>query len=57
VTGEKGIRNSFTTWYWILLEPSENPRKIIGIAVAAALLAGVLFLIIAWRARKRFSQL
>ncbi|WP_457647427.1 c-type cytochrome [Profundibacter sp.] len=56
VNGEKGIRNSFTTWYWILLEPTENPTKILGIAIAAALLAGVLFLLIAVRARKHFSQ-
>ncbi len=55
LNGEVGIRNSFTSWYWILLEPTENPTKTLGIAIAAALLAGLLFLILVWRARKRFS--
>ena len=55
LNGESGIRNSFTSWYWILLEPTENPTKTLGIAIAAALLAGLLFLVLAWRARKRFS--
>jgi len=55
LSGESGIRNSFTSWYWILLEPTENPTKTLGIAIAAALLAGLLFLVLVWRARKRFS--
>ena len=53
--GESGIQNSFTTWYWLLLEPTENPTKTLGFAIAAALLAGLLFLVLVWRARKRFS--
>jgi len=53
--GEAGIQNSFTSWYWILLEPTENPTKTLGIAIAAALLAGLLFLLLVWRARKQFS--
>ncbi len=53
--GEVGIQNSFTSWYWILLEPTENLTKTLGIAIAAALLAGLLFLVLVWRARKRFS--
>jgi len=55
LNGEEGIRNSFTSWYWILLEPVESPSKTIGISIAAALFAGLIFLLIAWRARKRFS--
>ena len=56
LNGEVGIQNSFTAWYWILLEPVDNPSKTIGISIAAALLAGLLFWIIARRARKRFIQ-
>ena len=54
--GQSGIRNAFTAWYWILLEPAENPTKIMGIAIAAAVLAGLIFMIIAWRAKRRFGQ-
>ncbi len=53
VMGEKGIQNSFTAWYWILLEPEENPTKIMGIAIAAAILAALLFIMIAIKARGR----
>ncbi len=55
VNGEEGLRQSFTAWYWILLEPTENPTKIIAIAMFAALLAGLLFILIALRTRKRFK--
>ena len=55
VNGEEGLRQSFTAWYWILLEPTENPTKIMGIAAAAAALAGLLFILIALRARRRFN--
>jgi DMSO reductase family type II enzyme heme b subunit len=54
--GEEGIRNSFTSWYWILLEPVENPSKTIGVSIASAGLAGVLFMLLAWRSRRRFRQ-
>ncbi len=56
VNGESGIRNSFTAWYWILLEPTENPTKVMTIAVAAAALAGLLFLLIAAAARRRIRN-
>jgi DMSO reductase family type II enzyme heme b subunit len=54
VNGEEGLRQSFTAWYWILLEPTDNPTKTLGIALLAATLAGLLFILIAMRARKRF---
>jgi len=38
-----------------LLEPVENPTKTIGLAVLAAALAGLFFVLIAWRARRRFA--
>ena len=54
LNGEEGLRQSFTAWYWILLEPEDNPTKTIGLAVLVAALAGLAFLLIAWRARRRF---
>ncbi len=55
LNGEVGLRQSFTAWYWILLEPVDNPTKTIGLAIFAAILAGLAFIIIAWRARRRFT--
>jgi len=55
LNGEEGLRQSFTAWYWILLEPVENPTKTIGLAALAAALAGLFFVLIAWRARRRFA--
>jgi len=54
VNGEEGLRQSFTAWYWILLEPTDNPTRTLGITLLAATLAGLLFILIAMRARKRF---
>jgi len=56
VNGEEGLRQSFTAWYWILLEPTENPQRVMGIAAIAAALAGLLFVLIAWAARRRYNQ-
>lgn len=56
LNGEEGLRQSFTSWYWILMEPVENPTKTIGISVMAAILAGLLFILLAWGARRRFSS-
>ncbi len=53
LNGEKGGRHSFTSWYWILLEPAANPAKIYGITAAFALLAGLLFLFAARWARRK----
>ena len=55
LAGEKGGRHSFTSWYWLLLEPEENPARTYGIPAALAVLAGLLFLVAARRARKRYS--
>ncbi len=54
LNGEEGLRQSFTAWYWILLEPVDNPTKTMGMAILGATLAGLAFLLIAWRARRRF---
>jgi DMSO reductase family type II enzyme heme b subunit len=55
VNGEEGLRQSFTSWYWILLEPTDNPTRTFGIALIAAALAGLLFIVIALRARRHFN--
>ncbi|MDQ7069386.1 MAG: c-type cytochrome [Rhodobacterales bacterium] len=53
VNGEVGARHSFTSWYWILLEPVENPTKVMTTAVVAAGVAGLLFIALALWARRR----
>jgi DMSO reductase family type II enzyme heme b subunit len=56
LAGEVGGRHSFTSWYWLLLEPVENKAVLYGAPPAAGLLAGLLFLIAARRQRKRLGQ-
>ncbi len=56
LNGEEGLRQSFTSWYWILLEPVDNPTKTIGIAVLAAMLAALVFVLLAIRARRSFRD-
>jgi len=53
VNGEAGARHSFTSWYWLLLEPEDNPAKVYGFALAAAVVAGLIFLILVLWARER----
>ncbi len=55
LNGEEGLRQAFTAWYWVLLEPEENPERIMMIAAAAAALAGLLFIGIAIVARRRYN--
>jgi len=56
LAGESGGRHSFTSWYWLLLEPVENKTVLYGAPPAAGLLAGFLFLIAARRQRRRFGK-
>ncbi len=56
LAGEEGLRQSFTAWYWLLLEPDENPTRDWGFAIGAALLAGLLFIVLAMLARERVKQ-
>ena len=56
LNGEEGLRQAFTAWYWVLLEPEENPNRIMAIAAAAAALAGLLFIGIAIAARRRYNN-
>ena len=55
VEGQIDSKRSFTSWYWIVLEPVANPVKLYGITVGLGLLAGLVFFGIARRTRKRFS--
>ena len=56
LAGESGARHSFTSWYWLLLEPAENRAVLYGAPPAAGLLAGFLFLFVARRQRRRFGR-
>jgi len=56
LNGEEGLRQAFTAWYWVLLEPEENPNRIMAIAAAAAALAGLLFIGISIAARRRYNN-
>ncbi len=55
VAGDKGSRHSFTTWYWLLLEPQTNMVLLYGKAGGAGLLAGLFFLLAVRRQKKRFA--
>ena len=55
LAGEKGGRHSFTSWYWIFLEPAPDPVRLYGIPVIAGLLAAGLFLLAARSQRRKFS--
>ncbi len=55
LNGESGLRQSFTSWYWILLEPEDNPTRVMGLTILAALIAAIAFIAIARRARRRLA--
>jgi DMSO reductase family type II enzyme heme b subunit len=55
VAGQTGGRHSLSTWYWVLLEPAENPTRLYGIPAGSGALAGLLFVLLARRTRRRFA--
>ena len=55
LAGEKGGRHSFSTWYWLLLEPGEDRLRLYGIPAATGGLAGLLFIAAARGQRRRFT--
>ncbi|HHK73975.1 MAG TPA: c-type cytochrome, partial [Rhizobiales bacterium] len=55
VSGEKGSRHSFTSWYWLLLEPKVNMPLLYAASGGAGFLAGLLFFLAARRQRRFFS--
>ncbi len=55
LAGDKGGRHSFTSWYWLRLEPQANPLRLYGLPIAMALLFGALFVLLARRMRRRFE--
>lgn len=54
VAAQVGSRHTYTTWYWLLLEPEANPMKVYGTTGGSGLLAGVFFLFLARRERRNF---
>ena len=54
VAGETGGRHSFTSWYWLRLEPEDNPTRLYGLPALMGLLAGLAFLWLARGQRRRF---
>jgi hypothetical protein len=56
VEGQIDSRRSFTSWYWIVLEPVENQVKLFGIPAGFGLIAGFIFLVIAQRTRRRLFK-
>jgi len=54
INGEKGSRHSFTTWYWLLLQPEENPVALYGTSGGTGLLVGLLFAFASRRQRRHY---
>jgi len=55
LAGEKGGRHSFTSWYWLKLEAREDRVTLFAIPAGTGLFAGLLFLGLVRRQRRRFS--
>ena len=55
VAGESGGRHSYTSWYWLRLEPSPDPVRLYGLPALFALIVGALFLLAARSQRRRFT--
>ncbi len=53
--GESGSRHTLTGWYWLLLQPEENPLRLYGTSGAVGVLAGLLFLAGVRAQRRRFD--
>jgi len=56
VNGEKGSRHSFTSWYWLLLQPDEDVAVLYGASGSSGIVAGLLFLFAARRQRRRYKN-
>lgn len=52
VSGQAGSRHTFTSWYWLLLEPEAEPFKVFGVSAGSGLVAGFLFVLFARRQRR-----
>jgi hypothetical protein len=55
--GQSGGRHTLTAWYWLLLVPKGRPLVVYGSAVASAVVMGLVFLAVARRARRRYSEM
>ncbi len=52
--GQRGSRHTFTSWYWLLLEPEARPLFVYGVSGGSGVLAGLLFLFAVRRQRDRY---
>ena len=55
LAGEKGARHSFTSWYWLLLEPDANPEKLYGVPAGSVLLMALILVLAARRQRQIYD--
>jgi len=53
--GDKGGRHSFTSWYWLRLEAPENRLSLYGLPLVTGFFAGLLFLGLSLRQRRKES--
>ncbi len=53
--GQSGSRHTLTGWYWLLLEPEEDPVRLYGTSGLVGLLAGLLFMAGVRSQRRRFA--
>ena len=55
VEGQIDSRRSFTSWYWIVLEPVQNQMRLYGIPAGIGLIFGLIFLLLARIARRKIA--
>ncbi|MHA1566682.1 MAG: c-type cytochrome [Alphaproteobacteria bacterium] len=53
--GQQGSRHTLTSWYWLLLEPEKRPLFVFGTTGGSGALAGLMFLAVVRRQRRRFT--
>ena len=54
LNGDAGLRQNFTAWYWLRIEPARDPLRLYGLPALMALMVAGLFVWAARRARRRF---
>lgn len=56
VAGQRGGRHSLTGWYWLLLEPEDNPVMVYGVTGSAGFAVALLLAGATRRQRRRFRR-
>jgi len=56
VAGERGSRHSLTSWYWLLLEPEDNPAMVYGVSAGAGFAVALLLAGATRQQRRRFRR-